>query len=92
MKMEDIIEGVSKTYRIKRNERYAMTQELNSIKLKLFDAEKHNYENISVAEHNRLIQQKNCLEEKIKLIEQYCDGIQYVREYLMDLGFDTEVT
>lgn len=42
MKMKDVIDGVSKIYREKRNDAYGIQQELNSVRKKLLDAKKMN--------------------------------------------------
>lgn len=92
MKMKELIDGVSKIYREKRNEAYALQQELNSVRKKLLDAEKDEFEHITVAEHSKLKLREQHLRIEIRCINQYCEGISCAREYLMDLGFDTEVT
>ena len=92
MKMTEIIERVSKIYRdelVKTSDLYV---ELMSINRKIYEAEKDGWETITFAEYKTLSERKDSLETTIDIKKSYCRGISFVREMLMDLGFNTEVT
>lgn len=91
MKMKEIINGVSKIYREQFEKRSDVRGELISVSQALLEADYTKGENISLAEYNRLTDKKKHLEKVMDNMDQYCNGISCVREYLMDLGFDTEV-
>lgn len=91
MKMKEAIDGVSKIYREQLDKRKDLYDELVSVSQALLEADYTKGENISLAEYNRLVDKKKTLKNAMDNIDQYCNGISCVREYLMDLGFDTEV-
>lgn len=91
MKMNDIVRAVSAIYRVKRNEIAVTKSRLRSVEEALFNAKQTDFKEITVARHNELLDEKRVLEQMINNMEQYCEGVSCVREYLMNLGFDTEV-
>lgn len=91
MKMKEVIDGVSKLYREQLEKKSDVREELISVSQALLEADYTKGENISLAEYNRLTDKKKHLENAMDMLDQYCNGISCVREYLMDLGFDTEV-
>ena len=92
MKVKEIVDKVSVVYRAERDKEYDLRAELRPILDAIEEAKRTQYEHITVAEYNNLINKKEWLESQIKLKNQYCEGISCVREMLMDLGFYTEVT
>lgn len=91
MKMNDIVRAVSAIYRVKRNEIAVTKSRLRTVEEALFNAKRTGFKEITVARHNELLDEKRVLEQMINNMEQYCEGVSCVREYLMNLGFDTEV-
>ena len=91
MKMHTIIANVSNMYRTERQEIDILRKELASIQDRITDAYQSDWQNISVAEYNQLKERCEVIKHIIELQERYVDGISRVREYLMDLGFDTKV-
>ena len=91
MKMKEIIDGVSKLYREQLDKERELHKELIKVEKILFEADLTKYENISHAEYNRMTDRLKNIQDEIDMLNKYCDGISCVREYLMDLGFDTEV-
>jgi hypothetical protein len=91
MKMREVIDGVSKLYRTERQEIDILRKELESIQNTITNAYQSDWKNISVAEYNQLKERYEAITHMINLKERYADGISCVREYLMDLGFDTKV-
>jgi hypothetical protein len=91
MKMKKIIDGISELYREQLDKERELHKELMEIEKKIFEADLTKGENISHAEYNRLTDRLNFIQDEIDMQNKYCDGIAFVREYLMDLGFDTEV-
>lgn len=91
MKMRNVIDHVSEIYREECIKIKALRKELNNVLCELMNIDYTKGENVSLARYNYLIEQRKHLEREIDLKSQYSDGISCVREYLMDLGFDTEV-
>lgn len=91
MKMMELIEKVSEVYRDERGKEYDLQTELSSVKQSLAEAEKTHGEKITHAEYTALVAREKELARKIELKKQYYEGISYIREMLMDLGFDSEI-
>ena len=91
MKIKEIIDKVSEMYRAERKEIKELDDELRLVCRVLNEANYNKGENITLAEYNNLSQRKIFLEKEIELKAEHCDGISCVREYLMNLRFDTEV-
>ena len=87
MKMNELIDSVSIIYREEMKKEDDMRNELYSIINTLDDKG----EDVTLAEYNKLIKRKEKLIEDVNLKREYCNGISCVREFLMGLGFDTEV-
>ena len=87
MKMQEIIDKVSVLYRDEVRKVDGMRDELYSIINTLND--KGN--DITLGEYKDLMKRKEKVTEDINQLKHYCDGISYVRELLMDLGFETKV-
>lgn len=91
MKMRDIIDKVSDLYRNQCGERFDLKKRRIEIHKALNEAYLTKYENITVSEYNSLQTELKHLDKQIDMKDQFCEGISYVRELLMDMGFDTEV-
>ncbi len=91
IRIREIVEKVSQLYRDERGKVSDLSDELNSVCLELNLHEKDGYQNITVAEYNKLKTRKDILMQNKKGHEKYCDGIFEARELLMDFGFDTVV-
>ena len=92
MQMSEIIEKVSELYREQLNHDKIIRDEYNEVCKKLAKADHERGETITLAEYQYLKARKQCLRTELDLIGRYCAGIETVRELLMDLGFETEVT
>lgn len=91
IKMQDVIQKVSDEYRSKRDEANAIRDELRNIKDEIAEAHLQMGENITMARYKQLTKRQVELEEVLKLKQQFCDGMAYTRELLMDFGFDIDV-
>lgn len=92
MQMSEIIDKVSELYRTELNRIKAMRIEHVEVCNKLSRADYERGETITLAEYQYLKARKQHLQTELELIGRYCAGIEIVRELLMDLGFETEVT
>lgn len=92
MKMEEVIQKVSELYREQRGTECDMRTRLREVEAELYEADHDGGNNITVAKYNELSKERDALKQCIKFKGHYCEGISIVRELLMDLGFDTEVT
>ena len=92
MKMSDIIGKVSELYRKEHHVEKEIRHELSKVLQELMNTDYTKGENITLARYNHLTDQRKYLEDKLNSQCQYLAGISVVRELLMDLGFDTEVT
>lgn len=91
MRMHNVIEKVSKAYRLRLNELSHLKKE-HALTVRLIsEARIQNGENLTHAEYMRLEKDQKLLEQKIFDLEKFCEGFEAAREVLMDLGFDTEV-
>ena len=91
MKMQKVIDAVSKEYRLRLNE-LSLLRKQHALTVRLItEAKRQNGENIILAEYNRLERDLKFLEHEIFKREQFLEGFSCAREVLMDLGFDTEV-
>lgn len=91
MKMHDVIEGISTIYRQKRGDVADLLDERSSIVKELEKASYAKGKHITVAEYNNLMERKKELDMEILKGQSFYEGISLVREYLMDLGFETKV-
>lgn len=87
MKMQEIIDKVSILYRDELRKVDGVRDELYSI----IDTLNDKGNDITLGEYKDLMQRKEKVTEDIKQLKHYCDGVSYVRELLMDLGFETKV-
>jgi hypothetical protein len=92
MKIREVIDRVSSIYREERKKAMNLQIERDSILTSLEEVHESKGENISLMDYNTLLKQKDLIDEKFKMQSRYCDGIAYVREVLMDLGFYTEIS
>ena len=92
MQMSEIIDKVSELYRTEVNHIKTLRNEYNEVCKKLAKADHERGETITLAEYQYLKARKQYLRTELDFIGRYCDGIETVRELLMDLGFETEVT
>lgn len=92
MKMEEVIQKVSELYRKQRDDECDMRTRLCEVEAELYEADNDGGNNITVAKYNELSKERDALKQCIKSKGHYCEGIFIVRELLMDLGFNTEVT
>ena len=91
MKIENIIQMISKVYRDERGKLCDMQDELRVVENDLYDVERKHGQNITLGDYQSLLTRRHTLDMDIKLKTQYCEGISRVRELLMDLGFDVDV-
>lgn len=91
MTMIDIIQGISEIYREKRHEVEDLKECLNNVKSQLQKIVETKGENVTLQHYEYLLKREKELTMEITLKTQYYEGISCAREYLMDLGFDTEV-
>jgi hypothetical protein len=91
MKMRDVIDMVSEVYRDERGKVADLQDELRVINRDIDNAEKENWANVTIAEYKRMLNKQASLREEIQNKTNYYDGISFVREMLMDLGFDVEI-
>ena len=92
MKMSEIIAKVSELYRTEISHGKTLRDEYNEVCKNLSKADHERGETITLAEYQYLSAMKQRLRTELDLIGRYCAGIEVVRELLMDLGFETEVT
>ena len=92
MTMKEVIDKVSDIYREERGKLSDLDDALKSVLIVLNDVNKTKGRNITLSDYNILIKRKEKIIEEIQLKRQYCEGISCVRELLMDLGFDTDVS
>lgn len=92
MQMREVIEKVSELYRDARGEASEISSELWKVRDRLEDAKRKHFDNITHAEYQSLVAQEDHLTKKLDLQHRYSDGMSAVRELLMDMGFNTEVT
>ena len=92
MQMSEIINKVSDLYRTELSHGKTLRDEYNEVCKKLAKADHERGETITLAEYQYLKARKQHLRTELDLIGRYCAGIETVRELLMDLGFETEVT
>ena len=92
MKMSEIIDKVSELYREELSHHKDIRIEYNEVCKKLLKADHDGGKNITYDEYQKLKARKIALQQSLSCSEEYCNGIHIVRELLMDLGFDTEVT
>ena len=91
MKMRDVIDMVSEVYRDERGKVADLQEELRVINKDIDNAERENWTNVTVAEYKRMLNKQASLREEIQNKTNYYRGISFVREMLMDLGFDVEI-
>ena len=92
MKMKEIIDKVSDRYRKETSYFDKIRTEYNDVVKKLAEADHDRGENITLAEYQYLSARKQALRNEMDMHGNYCAGISTIRELLMDLGFETEVT
>lgn len=91
MKVREIVDKMSELYRAETKKTSSIYEEYLSVIKTLAEHLESGYENITVAEHERLRMQEIKLKKDRELQESYCDGIFAARELLMSLGFETVV-
>ena len=91
MKMEELIQKASEIYREEIGKAYGLQRALGYVEKQLEEIEQTHGENITLAEYDRLTEQKSKLTEELELKKAYCEGIYCVREMFMDLGFNTNI-
>ena len=89
MKMQELIDGISKIYREQLEKKNELYKELIAIENELFKAD---LTSISFARYNYLTERLETIKDEINTLNHYCDGISCVREYCMNLGFDTPLS
>ena len=92
MQMSEIIDKVSELYRTELSHGKTLRDEYNEVCKNLSKADHERGETITLAEYQYLKARKQHLRNELDFLGRYCDGIESVRELLMDLGFETEVT
>lgn len=92
MKLNEIIDKVSELYRSELSNSQILRKEFYKVTSELMEADHAKGENITLAHYQYLKARRIALRSELDLLEKYCQGISAVRELLMDLGFDTEVT
>ena len=91
MKMQKVIDVVSKAYRSHLNELSHLRKEHTLTVQLIANAKAQRGENLTHGEYMRLENSQQRLETQIRELEDFCNGFSAAREVLMDLGFDTEV-
>ena len=91
MRVKEIVEKVSKVYRNEFKQIGILDRKLTEISNVLIEVEKTKGRNITLADYNELIREKEELIREKELRIQYCEGMSCVRELLMDLGFYTDI-
>ena len=91
MKMSEIIEKISVLYRSELSHGKELRDEYNEVVKKIMEADRTRGENITLANYQYLSARKQALKLAIDMHDEYRNGINEVREFLMDLGFDMEV-
>ena len=92
MEMSEIIDKVSELYRDGLDEWSTLYREQCQITKKILEADYTCGESITLAEYNYLKEREKYLKRETEIKAAYNKGMSAVRELLMDLGFDTEVT
>lgn len=91
MQMLELVQKISIVYREERDKVNDIRKELWDIEEELIKVERTNGKNITLEEYRKLTRRIEELTREVDLKEQYCEGISYVREMLMNLGFDTDI-
>lgn len=86
---KELTQKVSESYRQKLAELREVRAELSAVNQLLLHAHKTNGEYISMMEYNRLTEREKRLKTELELKTQFCEGMAYARERVMDhLGYD----
>lgn len=91
MKMRDVIDMVSKIYRDEQGKLFKLNTELLTVDNKIQKANDNEWTRITVADYQKLLNEQSDLRMNIIEKKSYIKGISFVREMLMDLGFDMEI-